>query len=438
MGEGAKRVTTLGRSVIGLGDQEGRGGALSTGRSPKPRWLAGLRRDPAAVLEWAKTETVAQIDRWPLYTPVLFGAGAASYFGLKTEPDLGACIIIALAALVPAIFASAWGKSRLLLIATILMAFGAAGFANGALATHLAAAPRIPAKYGVGTVEGWVVDVASPSDERGRLLIAPTRIARLRSDQLPARIRIVVLHDAVVGPGEAIRVTALLNPPPRPAAPGAYDFARDAWFERIGGVGLAMKPPMVVSLPAPSARLRVELWINRLRWRVARGLADDLRAIAPAAGDAAAGLAVAVTTSHEGWLAAASADDLRGSGLAHMLAIAGLHTAAVSGFVFAALRLGVALWPWLAVRVSGKKVAALGGLIAVLCYLTLSGAHPPAKRAAITASVAFIAILLDRRAISLRSLSIAALVVLLLQPEAVVQPGFQRFGRYLSTKGALG
>ena len=89
-----------------------------------------------------------------------------------------------------------------------------------------------------------------------------------------------------------------------------------------------------------------------------------------------------------------------------MLAIAGLHTAAVSGFVFFALRLGVAAWPWLALRVSGKKVAALGGLIAVAAYLVLSGAHPAeARRAAITASVAFIAILCDRRAISLHSCS---------------------------------
>jgi competence protein ComEC len=108
-----------------------------------------------------------------------------------------------------------------------------------------------------------------------------------------------------------------------------------------------------------------------------------------------------------------------------MLAIAGLHTAAVTGFVFAAIRLLVAAWPWLALRVSGKKLAALGGLVAVAAYLALSGAHPPARRAAITASVAFLAILLDRRAVSLHSLALAALIILALQPLAVVEPGFQ-------------
>ena len=123
----------------------------------------------------------------------------------------------------------------------------------------------------------------------------------------------------------------------------------------------------------------------------------------------AAGLAVAVTTSHQDWLAAEHRDDLRGSGLAHMLAIAGLHTAAVSGFAFFAFRLVIAAWPWLALRVTGKKVAALAALIVVAAYLVLSGAHPPARRAAITAGVAFLAILVDRRAVSLQSLAMAAL-----------------------------
>lgn len=363
-----------------------------------------------------------------------FGAGAASYFGLKSEPPLWLGAGLAGLTLILFLAARQYGRSRVAIIAASLLMFTAAGFANGSLATRLADAPRIPAGYGVGTVEGWVVDVSSPSAERGRLLIAPTRISHLNGDALPARVRVVVEPDQVVEPGEAVRVTALLNPPPRPAAPGAFDFARDAFFERIGGVGLAMRPPEVIALDRPGWGLRAEMALNGLRWRVASNLADDIGRFAPGAGEGAKGLAAAVTTSNEAWLPQDEADGLRGSGLAHMLAIAGLHSAAVSGFVFAALRLMVAAWPWLAVRVSSKKAAAAGALLAVLGYLALSGAHPPAKRAAITASVAFAAILLDRRAVSLRSLSIAALLVLVIQPEAVVQPGFQMS---FSATGAL-
>jgi competence protein ComEC len=377
------------------------------------------------MLKALKVEVLAQSDRWTLWTPVAFGAGAATYFGLKQEP------IFWLAFWGPVVLAAGLSITsrattrRLLAIVFTLAAFMLCGFALAALKANLVAAPTVPADYGVGRVEGWVVDVSSSSKEKGRLLIAPASISHLRRDALPALIRIAVAPDAVIGPGEAVRLTALLDPPPGPAAPGAFDFARDAWFERIGGVGLALKQPVLTDLPPPPPSIRLAQAVNRLRWRLARQLASDIRAEVGPAGEGAAGLAAAVTTSHEGWLPAEAVDNLRGSGLAHMLAIAGLHTAAVSGFVFAALRFGVAAWPWLALRVPGKKVAAAGALVAVAAYLMLSGAHPPAKRAAITAGVAFIAILLDRRAISLRSLAVAALLVLLLQPEAVVQPGFQ-------------
>jgi competence protein ComEC len=217
----------------------------------------------------------------------------------------------------------------------------------------------------------------------------------------------------------------LLDPPPGPASPGAYDFARDAWFEGIGGVGMAMRPPSQADLAAPPLALRVEMAMNRLRWTVATRLARDIHAVMGADDAGAAGLAVAVTTSHQDWLAGDDRDALRGSGLAHMLAIAGLHTAAVSGFAFFFFRLAIAAWPWLALRVPGKKVAAAAALLVVAGYLVLSGAHPPARRAAITASIAFLAILADRRAVSLHSLALAALVVLLIEPEAVLQPGYE-------------
>src|SRR5690606_3348462 len=116
-------------------------------------------------------------------------------------------------------------------------------------------------------------------------------------------------------------------------------------------------------------------------------------------------------------------DVMRDSGLAHILSISGLHMAVVGGFTFFLIRLLVAAWPWLALRAPGKKVAAGAGLIAVGTYLVISGAPPPAERAAITASIAFIAVLLDRQAITMHALAVAALAVLLFQPEAIVTPG---------------
>jgi competence protein ComEC len=386
-----------------------------------------LRRLPsaAALARGALAQAAAQLDRVFLWVPVAFGLGAATYLGLKTEPVLWpaatAAVLLGAAALLVA-----WrGGSRALQTALLLTAVTALGFSAAKLRSDHVAAPIVPTGLGVAVIEGLVVDIDTPSQSGTRLLIAPTYISHLPTEQLPLRVRIVVPSGVIATPGGAIRIKALLDPPPAPAAPGAYDFARDAWFEGLGGVGLARGDPEIIPRPPIGWRLRLAMAINAFRWATAARLAADMdTALGGHAGDAA-GLAVAVTTSHQDWLSQAVRNDLRSAGLAHMLAIAGLHTAALSGFVFVSLRLLIAAWPWLALRVPGKKVAAAGALVAVGAYLVLSGAHAPARRAAITASVAFAAILMDRQAISLRSLALAALIILVMEPEVVVQPGFE-------------
>jgi competence protein ComEC len=415
---------------------EGGHPAPLNGGIPPWRWAAGLimrgGRLPSLgeISEGLAAEVDAQWERVLLWTPVAFGLGAAAYLGLKSEPSLNLAGALAALCLAGAILTRIFSRRRLLLALSGMAAVAACGFLVAKLHSNAVAAPIAPTGLGVVAVEGWVVDVETPSERGPRVLIAPVRISRLAPGDTPTRIRIVLPAsplgpDATPAPGAPIRIEALLDPPPGPAAPGAYDFARDAWFEGMGGVGLAMQSPEDATLDPPPWPLRLEMAVNALRWSVARSLAADIRAVMGPNDGGAAGLAVAVTTSHQDWLAAEHRDDLRGSGLAHMLAIAGLHTAAVSGFAFFAFRLTIAAWSWLAVRVSGKKVAAAAGLVVVAGYLLLSGAHPPARRAAITASVAFFAILVDRRAVSLHSVALAALIILLIEPDVVLQPGFE-------------
>lgn len=416
VGDGAMRVTTgEAGSDIALPGERAR--ALST----------GFRRLPSAgrVLKGLADEAGAQLDRLFLWVPVAFGVGAALYLGQKTEPAFWPAAGLA-AALGLAAGAVAWrGGARGAHALLTLVAMTALGFGAAKLRSDHVAAPVVPAGLGVAVIDGYVVDVDTPSQSGPRLLIAPFAVSHLAPGQLPLRVRVVMPAGGYVTPGAAVEVKALLDPPPGPAAPGAYDFARDAWFEGEGGVGLARGPAQLIDAPPAPWRLRALMQLNAFRWQVAERLAADMdRALGGSAGDAA-GLAVAVTTSHQDWLSQPVRDNLRAAGLAHMLAIAGLHTAALSGFVFFSLRLLAAAWPWLAVRVNGKKLAAAGALMAVGAYLLLSGAHPPARRAAITAAVAFAAILMDRQAVSLRSLALAALVILASEPEVVVQPGFE-------------
>ena len=369
------------------------------------------------MLKAAAVEARAQADRWFLWSPVAFGGGCAVYFALRLEPALWLGLVLAAAAAGLVTFARLRSRNRALVIAANLAAFAACGFLAAELRTWSVSAPIVWSRT-AGTIEGWVVDVASPGKGGGRLLIAPYRIDGMDPAHLPARVRVTVGPQALVGPGAAVRLKAMLGPPPEPASPGAYDFARDAFFQSVGGVGFALSDPMVVAGPRAPRGLALAMDVNSARWSLARRMIEDM-------GPRTGGVAVAMTTGHEAWLDADEVSDMRDAGLSHILSISGVHMAIVGGFVFLLARVIMAAWPWAALRAPGKKIAAAAGLTAVAVYLVVSGAPPPAVRSAITLSVAFVAILADRRAISLHALAVAALFVLALEPEAVVQPGFQ-------------
>jgi len=374
---------------------------------------------PSRLLGWLDDQVFAQADRWTLWTPVALGCGCALYFSLLREPQ--AWVAWALLPVVAALLiALRWSPWRATTIALALSACAVGGFAVAKLRAEAVKAPVAQAGARPQPIEAWVVDIAQPGQSGQRLLLAPIRVGDWPADATPVRARVTLRPDmALPRPGEAVRLLAIVNPPPPPASPGSYDFSRDAYFESVGAVGLALRAPEVVT-PEVAApwRLRLTMAVNATRWALTRRIVETL-------GPETGGLAAAMTTGHEAFIPREQVDNLRAAGLAHIVSISGLHMAIVGGFAFALARLVVAAWPWLALRAPGKKIAALVGLAAVGGYLVLSGAPPPAERAAITASVAFAAILVDRQAISLHALALAAMGVLLLQPEAVTAPGFQ-------------
>ncbi|HEY8570854.1 ComEC/Rec2 family competence protein [Phenylobacterium sp.] len=371
-------------------------------------------------MTWLAAQVGRQADRWTLWTPVAFGLGAAFYFTLLREPQAWVAWagLAVTAVLVTA--AARWSASRPVTVALVLAACLAGGFSMAKVRTEAVKAPIAPEESRPQRLQGWVVDVASPGEGGQRLLIAPARIGDWLPEATPIRVRVTLRPGAPVpSPGEPISLLAIVNAPRPPASPGAYDFARDAFFESVGGVGFALTPPTTWdTFDRAPWRLRLQMRINAIRWELSRRIVDQL-------GPASGGLAAAMTTGHEAFIPQSQVDDLRAAGLAHIISISGLHMAIVGGFAFAFARLSIAAWPWLALRVPGKKLAAVVGLAAVGGYLVLSGAPPPAERAAITAAVAFGAILVDRQAISLHALALAAMAVMLLHPEAVTEPGFQ-------------
>src|SRR5271169_4132243 len=99
--------------------------------------------------------------------------------------------------------------------------------------------------------------------------------------------------------------------------------------------------------------------------------------------------------------------------------------AVVAGVVFFIIRAMLALIPGLADRRPIKKWAAFGALIATTFYLVLSGAEVATQRSYFMIAIVLAGVMLDRPVLTLRSVTIAALLVLLFAPQAVVHPSFQ-------------
>jgi competence protein ComEC len=157
-----------------------------------------------------------------------------------------------------------------------------------------------------------------------------------------------------------------------------------------------------------------------------QGIRDaiDARIRAALPGDRGA-IASALITGKRDAITAQVNEAMYISSLAHVLSISGYHMALVAGVVFFAFRAVLALVPAFASRRPIKKWAAVTALVAAAFYLALSGAEVATQRAFIMTAIVLIGVMVDRAALTLRTLAIAAFAVLILAPQAVVHPSFQ-------------
>lgn len=343
------------------------------------------------------------------FAPVLIGMGIALYFSLRVEPGL---------ALTAGLLAGTAGiaffmRARPLLTQGLFLV--ALGFAAADIRTEMVLAPVLERETGITNVEGKIVSI-----ERGlkgeRLILALTTIDRLAPDATPARARISwrgESSDAEVG--DQVRLRASLSPPPPPAIPGGFDFGRQLYFQRIGAVGFSVTPPTTVS-GAEMGGIGgvIETLRENLKQRIGKA--------APGQGGA---IVAAVVTGKRDLVSNESRAALRDAGLAHLLAISGLHMGLATGIIFFGVRGILAMIEPIALRFPIKKWAAGAALLSGFAYLLLSGGGWSPRRAFIMAAIIFIAILVDRRALSMRNVAIAASIILLTTPEALVHAGFQ-------------
>lgn len=266
-------------------------------------------------------------------------------------------------------------------------------------------------------VSRFVAEVVSveplPARNTVRLLVR-----RPSDPALPDQFRVNIDEEMAsdgLQAGAWVQLHARLMPPPRAAVPGAYDFAQRAWFEGIGATGRAWGEVEIVR-PALGDSWRG--WLEIRRARLAAHVAGQV-------GGREGAIAATLATGDRGRIAEEDAEAMRRSGLAHLLAISGLHVTAVIGTAMLLVIKLLALSPKLALNAPLILIAAGAGALAGLAYTLFTGAEVPTVRACVAAMLILIGVAMGRDAITLRLVATGAFVVLLLWPETIVGPSFQ-------------
>ncbi|WP_323761298.1 ComEC/Rec2 family competence protein [Maricaulis sp.] len=365
------------------------------------------------------------IDPFADFGPVILTAlggiiGCSAYFFVSAEPGPVVFLVPAVTGLVLGLLVhfSPVGRKRWLRLTAMLaiLLVAAAAFMWRAQ-DHTRAHHGATVYRGGGEavlVEGWLEAVDRSGSGRQRLLIRVSNGALAASSSGVVRVRVLGDPAGLVA-GDAVALRAVLSPPRPAAVPGSYDFAFHAGFSNIVATGYGISP----ATAGPSVDGdRLARGIARIRASLSSHIRDRM---APRPG----GLAAALLTGDRAHIAPRDVEALRRAGLGHVLAISGMHMALLAGGVFFAVRLCLsAITPW-ARRHDPALPAAFVALIFAAGYLVLSGSTIPTQRAFIMTVSVLGAVILRRRALSMHTLALAVIAVLVMQPQAIVTPGFQ-------------
>ena len=389
---------------------------MSIANSPSVSPPETAREIFARVDSFVRRIAEAQSGRTFLWFVAFFAAGIVAFFSWRDDPLWWPAPMLAVGAGVVA-----WMMRRhlLLRVTAILIAAFAFGHVAAQIRTTMVAAPILEREMGPFVLSARVTDVEKRPDGNHVIVdefVLPGVAGQRAQEKL--RLTLPSTH-GLPGVDERISVRVMLRPPALPVVPGGYQFQRALYFGGIGATGFAVgRWQLEPSAASLSWRARAHAWTEALR----RKIGDRITQAIPNEHGA---VAAALINGEQ----SAIPDDLqevyRVAGIAHLLSISGVHMSLLAAIVFLIVRRGTALWPWLALRADTKKIAAWIALAATAFYLVISGVSVPAVRSFIMVAIVFAAILLDRTALSVRSIAWAALVLMALLPDAIVGASFQ-------------
>ena len=360
-----------------------------------PRWVARLAE--------------AERGRSMPWLAVFMATGVLGFFVLLQEPPsyAGPVLLSASAGLLLLLRRRAVaGAAAMAILAT------AAGFASAQFATQRA--PGLLMLPQKATMVVATISGIEQLPEGRRLTLSGAQLAGGPALARSLHVRLRGTDATVLATGDPVRVRTVLRPPAPPAYPGAWDLQRDAYFSGLGGSGTALG---LVERLGSQAEAGAGWWQGVREAIAARFMAG----LPGPEGTVAATLFTGLGT-------AIPADDraaFRDSGLAHLLAVAGLHIGIVMGLVMGVARFGLALSEHSALRWPCKQIAAGMALAAGGLYVLVTGMHVPVLRSFAMATLVTLGIACGRRAVSMRGLALAALALMCVSPNEVLGVSFQ-------------
>lgn len=350
-----------------------------------------------------------------LWVPVCLATGIGIYFILPIEPTwylLGLitsnCILLSLLL-----------KKKYTLLALVICALSlvSLGVTLASIRSKIVLAPVIE-KSKIYDLHGIITDIDTNHQGIARYIINVHTLAPLLPSETPEYVRVTIrtkTNNAQIG--NHIFIQTKLSPPPRPVMPGAYDFARKSYFQRIGAVGFAISDVDITSKEQHSSN-SITAPIMRFRERIATH--NNLTI-----GEKSGSIASALMVGKRFGIDDETMNHIRNAGIAHLLAISGLHLVIVTGFSFWATRFLLSRFTYIAEYYDIKKIAASCAILTGGIYLLMTGVPISALRAYVMTSLFLTAILLDREPTPMNSVALAATFILITKPESLLTPGFQ-------------
>ncbi len=264
------------------------------------------------------------------------------------------------------------------------------------LTGHIAS---LPERHGKGSKPDW------------RFLFAPVEggpdLIRLSWYRSPELLRA----------GECWRFLLRLKPPHGQMNPGGFDY--EAWLfrEGIGATGYVRSAERC-PVHAPPAMGRGKLGLLQFRQHLVEVASPGLDR------HSMSGMVLGLTVGDTSAIGDEQWRVMRRTGITHLVSISGLHITLAAGFVYLWTRWLWACWPALLLYVPAQRAAAVMAMLSAMVYALLAGFTIPTQRALVMLLVVMGASLASRQAAPSHLLCVALLAVLLMDPSAILSPGF--------------